>query len=276
MINKLKFKFQKGLSIVEGMTAAAILGASITVFMTLQSTQERDFSTLRKFDKAAYAVELMFEELAAVYQPIASQYGNPQVAEDTTAGTSLKAKGFSQLPVVGDEIIITGVGGKYEITARTVFDGDQNTTLTLNRSDIADDSYVNMASDAALNANITIISNAQGSLDPYHSLDLTRYADADYIEDLEDDGLEKVAADLQNWGALLEKHFGRARDGDIREISVEDITKNVPLDLDNDGVTDTDDDGDDIIEQVKKKQVTIIIKQDNIEEKFRRLFLTGT
>ncbi len=100
MINNFKYKFQKGLSIVEGMTAAAILGASITVFMTLQSTQEQDFSTLRKFDKAAYAVELMFEELAAVYNPIATQYGNPQVAEDTTAGASLKVKGFSQLPEV--------------------------------------------------------------------------------------------------------------------------------------------------------------------------------
>ena len=275
-IKNLKFQFQKGLSIVEGMTAAAILGASMTVFMTLQSTQEQDFSTLRKFDKAAYAVELMFEELAAVYQPIASQYGNPQVAENTTAGTSLKVKGFSQLPVVGDEIIITGVGGKYEITARTVFDSDQNTTLTLDRSDIADSSIVNMASDAALNANITIISNAQGSLDPYHSLDLTRHDDTAYVTDLEDDGLEKVAVDLQNWGALLETHLGPARDGDTREISVEDITKNVPLDLDNDGVTDTDGDGDDIIEQVKKKQVTITIKQDNIEERFRRLFLSGT
>jgi len=276
MINNLKHKFQKGLSIVEGMTAAAILGASMTVFMTLQSTQEQDFSTLRKFDKAAYAVELMFEELAAVYQPIASQYGNPQVAEDTDAGTSLKVKGFNTEPEVGDEIIITGVGGKYEITARTVLDADNNTTLTINRSDIADSAIVNMASDAALNANITIISNAQGSLDPYHSLDLTRHEDAAYIQDLEDDDLEKVALDLQNWGALLETHLGPARDGDIREIAVEDITKNVPLDLNNDGVTDTDGDGDDIIEQVKKKQVTITIKQDNIEERFRRLFLSGT
>ena len=276
MIDYLKYKLQKGLSIVEGMTAAAILGASMTVFMTLQSTQEQDFSTLRKFDKAAYAVELMFEELAAVYQPIATQYGNPQVAEDTTAGTQLKAKGFEGLPKVGDEIIITGVGGKYEITARTVFDGDQNTILTLDRSDVADTNIVNMAADAALNANITIISNAQGSLDPYHSLDLTRHEDAAYIEDLEDDDLEKVALDLQNWGALLETHLGPARDGDIREIAVEDITKNVPLDLDNDGVTDTDSEGDDIIEQVKKKQVTITIKQDNIKERFRRLFLSGT
>ena len=276
MVDNLKYKFQKGLSLVEGMTAAAILGASITVFMTLQSTQEQDFSTLRKFDKAAYAVELMFEELAAVYQPIASQYGNPQVAEDTTAGTSLKAKGFNQLPDVGDEIIITGVGGKYEITARSAFDADQNTTLTLDRSDIADYNVVNMASDAALNANITIISNAQGSLDPYHSLDLTKHDDTTYITNLEDNDLEKVATDLQNWGALLEKHLGPSRTGDKRLIEVVDITKDVPLDLDNDGVTDTDSDGDNIIEQIKKKQVTIIIKQDDIEEKFRRLFLSGT
>lgn len=276
IIEDLKYKFQKGLSLVEGMTAAAILGASITVFMTLQSTQEQDFSTLRKFDKAAYAVELMFEELAAVYQPIASQYGNPQVAEDTTAGVTLKAKGFNQLPDVGDEIIITGVGGKYEITARSAFDSDQNTILTLDRSDIADDNIVNMASDAALNANITIVSNAQGSLDPYHSLDLTKHDDTAYITNLEDNDLEKVATDLQNWGALLEKHLGPSRTGDKRLIEVVDITKDVPLDLDNDGVTDTDSEGDNIIEQIKKKQVTIIIKQDNIEEKFRRLFLSGT
>ena len=276
MVDNLKYKFQKGLSLVEGMTAAAILGASITVFMTLQSTQEQDFSNLRKFDKAAYAVELMFEELAAVYQPIASQYGNPQVAEDTTAGTTIKAKGFNQLPDVGDEIIITGVGGKYEITARSAFDSDQNTILTLDRSDIADDNIVNMASDAALNANITIVSNAQGSLDPYHSLDLTKHNDTAYITNLEDNDLEKVATDLQNWGALLEKHLGPSRTGDKRLIEVVDITKDVPLDLDNDGVTDTDSEGDNIIEQIKKKQVTIIIKQDNIEEKFRRLFLSGT
>ena len=274
MINNFKYKFQKGLSIVEGMTAAAILGASITVFMTLQSTQEQDFSTLRKFDKAAYAVELMFEELAAVYNPIATQYGNPQVAEDTPAGASLKVKGFSQLPEVGDEIIIVGVGGKYEITARTAFDGDNNTVLSLDRSDI-DVGVGNLASDATLNSDITIISNAEGSLDPYHELDLTRYDEATYVSDTEDDNA-KVAADLENWGALLAKHLGPSRDGDKREIRVEDIVKDVPLDLNNDGVTDTDSDGNDIIEQVKKKQVTIIIKQDNIEEKFRRLFLTGT
>ena len=116
----LKHKFQKGVSLVEGMTAAGVLGVAITVFMTLQSYQERDFANLRKFDKAAYAVELMFEELAAVYNPVAAQYGNPRVFADTTAGASLKVKGFAQLPGDGDQIIIEGVGGKYEITEELI------------------------------------------------------------------------------------------------------------------------------------------------------------
>ena len=60
-MKKFKFNNQKGVSLVEGMTAAAILGLAVTVFMTLQSYQERDFANLRKFDKAAYAVEFMFE-----------------------------------------------------------------------------------------------------------------------------------------------------------------------------------------------------------------------
>ena len=76
--NEFKTKFQKGVSLVEGMTAAGVLGVAITVFMTLQSYQERDFANLRKFDKAAYAVELMFEELAAVYNPVAAQYGTQE------------------------------------------------------------------------------------------------------------------------------------------------------------------------------------------------------
>ena len=88
MIKRIKFIYQKGVSLVEAMTGAAVLGLAVVVFVTLQSNQESDFATLRKFDKAAYAVELMFEELAAVYNPVAAQYGNASVFEDTNAGTS--------------------------------------------------------------------------------------------------------------------------------------------------------------------------------------------
>ena len=269
----LKYKFQKGVSLVEGMTAAGVLGVAITVFMTLQSYQERDFTNLRKFDKAAYAVELMFEELAAVYNPIAAQYGNPRVFEDTTAGTSLKVKGLAQLPGDGDQIIIEGVGGRYEITDSTDFDSDNNTTLSLERSDVPDDTpNKNMASDASENSPITFISNSEGSLDPYDDLDMTKFEDTTYKATITN---QKVLADLDNWGALLKKHLGPARTGDKRLLEIEDIERDVPVDKDNDGVTDQEG-GVDVYETVKKKQVTIIIKQDKIEEKFRRLFLAGT
>ena len=76
-------------------------------------------------------------------------------------------------------------------------------------------------------------------------------------------------------GSFIKKTFGPARTGDKRLIEIEDIEKDVPVDKDNDGVTDQED-GVDIYETVTKKQVTIIIKQDKIEEKFRRLFLAGT
>ena len=270
---KLKHKFQKGVSLVEGMTAAGVLGLAVTVFMTLQTYQERDFATLRKFDKAAYAVELMFEELAAVYNPVAAQYGNPRVFEDTTAGTSLKVKGLAQMPGDGDQIIIEGVGGRYEITDSTAFDDDNNTTLSLERSDVPDDTpNKNMASDATKNAPITFISNAEGSLDPYDDLDMTKFEDTDYVASITN---LKVRTDLDNWGTLLKKHLGAAKDGDKRLLEIEDIEKDVPVDKDNDGVTDQEG-GVDVYETVKKKQVTIIIKQDKIEEKFRRLFLAGT
>ena len=53
---------QKGMSVIEAMTACCVLALSVIVFMTLQSQQEHRFSQLRKFDKAAYAVDLMFED----------------------------------------------------------------------------------------------------------------------------------------------------------------------------------------------------------------------
>ena len=64
-------------------------------------------------------------------------------------------------------------------------------------------------------------------------------------------------------------------DNNVFIVATKTIEKNVPVDMDNDGVTDQEN-GEDVYEAVTKKQVTIIIKQDKIEEKFRRLFLAGT
>ena len=271
MIKRIKFIYQKGVSLVEAMTGAAVLGLAVVVFVTLQSNQESDFATLRKFDKAAYAVELMFEELAAVYNPVAAQYGNASVFEDTNAGTSLKVKGLSQLPGDGDQIIIEGVGGRYEITDNNGFDSDNNTTFTLSRSDVPEDeSNKNMAADAIANANITFISNSEGSLDPYNNLDMSRFEDTTYTDTILN---LKVLTDLANWGALLKQHLGPAKTGDLRKLEIVDVNKSVPVDANNDGITDQIG-GVDVYETIKNKQVTITIKQGSIEEKFRRLFLS--
>ena len=272
MIKRIKFIYQKGVSLVEAMTGAAVLGLAVVVFVTLQSNQESDFATLRKFDKAAYAVELMFEELAAVYNPVAAQYGNASVFEDTNAGTSLKVKGLSQLPGDGDQIIIEGVGGRYEITDNNGFDSDNNTTFTISRSDVPEDeSNKNMAADAIANANITFISNSEGSLDPYNNLDMSRFEDTTYTDTILN---LKVLTDLANWGALLKQHLGPAKTGDLRKLEIVDVNKSVPVDANNDGITDQIG-GVDVYETIKNKQVTITIKQGSIEEKFRRLFLAG-
>ena len=272
MIKEIKLIYQKGVSLVEAMAAAAVLGLAVVIFVTLQANQESDFATLRKFDKAAYAVELMFEELAAVYNPVAAQYGIPSVFEDTVAGTSLKVKGLAQLPGNGDQIIIEGVGGRYEVIGSTLLDEDFITTLTLSRSDIPVETVNrNMAKDAVNNATITFISNSEGSLDPYNDLDMTKYENAEYIETRTN---LKVRTDLENWGSLLKKHLGPSRIGDKRKLEIKDIDKSIAVDANNDGITDKVD-GEDVFEIVKNKQVTIIIKQGTIEERFRRLFLAG-
>ena len=154
-----------------------------------------------------------------------------------------------------------------------MFDADKITIFTLSRSDVPKDAVnKNMASGATANANITFISNSEGSLDPYHQLDMSRFEDPDYIAEITN---AKVLTDLENWGTLLKKHLGQARTGDVRKLDIRDVDRTIPIDADNDGVTDQVADVDQF-EIIQNKQVTITIKQGTIEEKFRRLFLAGT
>ena len=179
---------------------------------------------------------------------------------------------MSQLPGDGDQIIIEGVGGRYEVTDNTGFDADNNTTFTLSRSDVPEDqANRNMAADATENANITFISNAEGSLDPYDDLDMSRFEDAVYVATITN---QQVLTDLANWGLLLNRHLGPAGTNDLRRLEIDDVDKSVAIDANNDGITDQIG-GVDVFETIKKKQVTITIRQGSIEERFRRLFLAG-
>ena len=271
---KNKFKKQKGLSIVEAITASTILAISVIVFMTLQSEQEKRFTLLRKFDKAAYAVDLVFEELNAVYAPTPEQYGDPIVFQNTTPSggstQSIVISGFTALPDVGDRFVSAGVAGTYEITARTTLTNTRS-TLTVKRSDIPTQSNLSLAANAVANADLTFTLNANGSLDPYDDLDLLKYQDTTYKSTLASD----VVTSLEKWGELLNNHLGIPISGDKRLLEVDEVTVNVPVDENNDGVTDQVS-GVDQCTSVTKTQVTITIKQGNVSEIFRRHYTNGS
>ncbi len=272
---KNKFKKQKGLSIIEAITASTILAVSVIVFMTLQSEQEKRFTLLRKFDKAAYAVDLVFEELNAVYAPKPNQYGDPVVFQNTNPSggstQSIVISALTSVPEVGDRFVIAGVPGTYEITAATSLTNTRS-TLTVKRSDIPDTSpNLSLATNAVANAKLTFTLNANGSLDPYDDLDLLKYQDSTYKSSLSSD----LVTSLEKWGDLLNNHLGRALTDDKRLIEVDEVTVNIPVDDNNDGVTDQVS-GVDQFTSVTKTQVTITIKQDNITEIFRRHYTNGS
>ena len=271
---KNKFKKQKGLSIIEAITASTILAISVIVFMTLQSEQEKRFTLLRKFDKAAYAVDLVFEELNAVYAPTPEQYGDPIVFQNTTPSggstQSIVISGFTALPDVGDRFVIAGVPGTYEITARTALTNTRS-TLTVKRSDIPTQSNLSLAANAVANADLTFTLNANGSLDPYDDLDLLKYQNTTYKSTLASD----VVTSLEKWGDLLNNHLGTPISGDKRLLEVDEVTVSIPVDENNDGVTDQVS-GVDQFTSVTKTQVTITIKQGNVSEIFRRHYTNGS
>lgn len=262
---------QKGMSVIEAMTACCVLALSVIAFMTLQSQQEHRFSQLRKFDKAAYAVDLMFEELSAVYNPVPIQYGSPIVDQNTPPSNQLLIKGFASLPEIDDKFIIGGVPGDYKIISRTNLAATKS-TLTIQRSDIPESSpNLKLASTATANAKITFIFNSNGSLEQYNNLNLLNYNDKAYQNTFS----SEIKANLIKWGGILNKHLGRPFVNDIRRIEVTDVTTKIPVDENNDGITDQIDGVDQFTTSVKT-QVTIRIRQDNSEEIFRRHYTNGT
>ncbi len=118
---------------------------------------------------------------------------------------------------------------------------------------------------------ITFISNAEGSLDPYDDLDMSRFEDAVYVATITN---QQVLTDLANWGLLLNQLLGPPNTDNIRRLEIDDVNATVAVDANNDGITDQIG-GVDVFETIKKKQVTITIRQGSIEERFRRLFLAG-
>ena len=80
------------------------------------------------------------------------------------------------------------------------------------------------------------------------------------------EGIIQVETDLANWGALLKKHLGPARDGDQRLIEVEEVDRDITVTRN----------GVEVVETEAILRVTITIQQGTIEERFRRMFLAGT
>ncbi len=60
------YKNQRGFSIVEAITASALLIAAILVFFTIQGRQLTQFSNFRDLEKINYSANAIFEELEAI------------------------------------------------------------------------------------------------------------------------------------------------------------------------------------------------------------------
>ena len=169
------------------------------------------------------------------------------------------------------KFMIAGVSGSYQIIARTSLVSTK-TTLTIERSDIPQDSLnLNLASTATANARITFVFNSNGSLEQYNNLDLLKYNNTTYQNTFPSD----VKVNLVKWGSILNKHLGRPTINDKRKIEVIDVTVNIPIDENQDGITDQIDGIDQFVTSIKT-QVTVRIKQDKSEEIFRRHYTNGT
>ena len=74
---------------------------------------------------------------------------------------------------------------------------------------------------------------------------------------------------------MLNQHLGRPFLNDKRLIEVTNVNVNIPVDENNDGITDQIA-GVDQFTIASKTQVTIRLKQDSVEEIFRRHYTNGS
>ena len=65
-MKSLKKRKQKGFTLIEALTASALLVVAVVIFLTIQGQQVTQFATFRNFEKMSYSANNIFEELESI------------------------------------------------------------------------------------------------------------------------------------------------------------------------------------------------------------------
>ena len=127
-------KFEKGLTIVEAMVAAAILGMIVVVFLNSSSIFMKSQQDLIKMNKRDQIADLIIQDISEYVKSELHPYGNAIVENfDNSDNPTLKQiniSGVTEVPEVGDIFAIEGIGGKYRIDVVPVHVGGTTYTIT--------------------------------------------------------------------------------------------------------------------------------------------------
>ena len=117
-------KFEKGVSIVEVMVAAAILGMVAVIFINSSSMFMRTQQDLIKINKRDQIADLIIQDISEYVKPelhpygeiaISQNYNNREDATIASAPREICVRGVETQPQVNDLFAIEGAEGRYRI-----------------------------------------------------------------------------------------------------------------------------------------------------------------
>jgi len=153
-------KFEKGLSIIEVMVAAAILGMIVVIFMNSSSMFMRTQQDLIKINKRDQIADLIIQDISEYVKPelhpygeitISIDYDNTEESETDSEPNEICVRGVEEQPEVGDLFAIEGAEGRYRIQS-IVEEADCNSLDELDNVEIGQ--LITTTEDIAANTEI--------------------------------------------------------------------------------------------------------------------------
>ena len=127
-------KFEKGVSIVEAMVAAAILGMLVVVFMNSSSIFMRTQQDLVKMNKQDQIADSILQDISEYVKSELNPYGNIIVESfdnrDDPTLKQINISGLTEVPEVGDIFVLEGIRGIYKIAGIPVHVSETTYTIT--------------------------------------------------------------------------------------------------------------------------------------------------
>ena len=122
-------KFEKGITLLEALVAAAILGMIAIFFINSSSLFLREQRELIKQNKFDLAADLMIQDISEYQKSVFNPYGQVETHGTVDSGTVISVTGMVTTPAAGDLFLVEEVSNQFEVETVSAAIADDGTAI---------------------------------------------------------------------------------------------------------------------------------------------------